>query len=206
MLEVLFKERSVAPGRLKALEMSKQELPPREALYPVPVVLVSCLDRDNQSANIITIAWCGVACSKPPLLTISIRPSRLSHEIINKTGDFTVNIPTEGIIKNVDICGIRSGREIDKFKICSFTQVSSSKIYSPMIKECPVNIECKLKDVVRLGTHDMFIGEVVSVHADSDIIDQKGRIDYSKARPLVYNQGEYWNLGKKIGHYGFSSQ
>lgn len=184
--------------------MSKLDILPSEALYPVPVVLVSCMDKANQKSNIITIAWCGVVCSAPPALSISIRPSRHSHKLIRSCGDFVVNIPNEKILRQADLCGTRSGKDIDKFKMCSFTAIPSSKILSPMIKECPVNIECVLKDVVKLGAHDMFIGTIVAVHADEDITDGKGNIDYGKAKPFVYNQGEYWNLGKEIGRYGFA--
>ena len=184
--------------------MPKQELPPSEALYPTPIILVSCVDVNTQRANIITIAWCGVVCSRPPLLSVSIRPSRYSHKLIKDTGDFVVNIPTKKVLKKVDLCGIRSGKDTDKFKACSFTMLPSSKISSPMIKECPVNIECKLKDALKLGSHDMFIGEVLAVHVDDTIIDMEGHIDYKKAEPFVYNQGEYWDIGEKIGYYGCS--
>jgi len=183
----------------------KLQLPPSEGLYPVPVVLVSSLDRKSNRANIITIAWCGVVCSAPPLLSISIRPSRHSHAIISQTRDFVVNIPSAKNAKKADLCGIKSGADIDKFKEFGFTQVPSSKISSPMIKECPVNIECELRDVVRLGTHDMFIGEVKAIHADKDVITG-GRIDFKKAAPFVYNHGEYWDLGNNIGHYGYSDK
>lgn len=186
--------------------MPKLELPPSEALYPAPVVLVSCVDKHNQKANIITLAWCGVICSNPPLLSISIRPSRYSHKIIKEAGDFVINIPTKDMLKKTDLCGTRSGKDIDKFKLCSFSKIPSSKISSPMIKECPFNIECVLKEVLQLGSHDMFIGEVVAIHADSDITDDDGNIDYAKAKPFVYNQGEYWDLGKKIGYYGCSGK
>ena len=184
--------------------MQKKQFPPSEALYPAPVVLVSCGDR--KSSNIITIAWCGVVCSNPPLLSISIRPSRYSHKIIKDSGDFVINIPNEDLIKKADLCGIVSGRDKDKFQLCKFTGIPSSKISSPMIEECPVNIECKLKDIIPLGTHDMFIGEVLVFHVDESAMDEKGRIYYKRLKPVVYNQGEYWNLGKKIGNYGFSGK
>ncbi len=180
-------------------------LPPQEGLYPTPVVLVSCRDKTGKRANIITIAWCGVICSAPPLLSISIRPSRLSHKIISEAGDFVINIPTSEIIKKTDLCGIRSGKETDKFKACAFTEVPSSKISSPMIRECPFNIECKVKDVLKLGSHDMFIAEVVAIHAD-EAITTNGRVDFKKARPFVYNHGEYWDLNKRIGSYGYSAK
>lgn len=186
--------------------MPKLELPPSEALYPAPVVLVSCLDKDNRRAGIITIAWCGVVCSNPPLLSISLRPSRYSHKLIKASGDFVINIPTKDLLKKVDLCGICSGARIDKFKACSFTESPSSKISSPMIMECPVNIECVLKDTLKLGSHDMLIGEVVSVHVDDKIVGEEGKIDYKKAKPFVYNQGEYWDLGEKIGFYGCSKE
>lgn len=184
--------------------MPKIKLPPNEALYPVPVVLVSSGDQDE--SNIITIAWCGVVCSKPPLISISIRPSRHSYKIISKRGDFAVNIPTEELLKKTDFCGVVSGNAVDKFKACGFTKGASSKISSPIIEECPVNIECKVIKSFNLGTHDIFIGEVVAVQTDGDIIDKDGKIDYNKAKPVVYNRGEYWNLGKKVGYYGFSSK
>ncbi|MDD5174570.1 MAG: flavin reductase family protein [Candidatus Omnitrophota bacterium] len=184
--------------------MSKLELLPSEALYPVPVVLVSCGNRDL--ANIITIAWCGVACSKPPLLTISIRPSRYSNNIIKNSGEFVINIPTKDLLKETDICGTISGCDKDKFDLCNFTKADSSIVKSPIIKECPTNIECRVINVLNLGTHDMFIGEAVKVHRDRSILDKKGNIDYSGAAPIVYNQGEYWSLGKRIGRYGFSAK
>ncbi len=166
--------------------------------------MVSC--GSGEKANIITIAWCGVVCSKPPLLSVSIRPSRHSNKLIKEANDFVINIPTEELIKSVDLCGITSGKDKDKFGLCNFTKIPSKKITSVMIKECPVNIECKLNSVTKLGAHDMFIGEVVAVHIDKKIIGPDGRIDYKKAKPFVYNQGEYWSLGEKISSYGFSGK
>jgi flavin reductase (DIM6/NTAB) family NADH-FMN oxidoreductase RutF len=184
--------------------MPKRALPPSEALYPVPVVLVSSGDKNG--SNIITIAWCGVVCSEPPLVSISIRPSRYSHEIISRTGDFVINIPDVPLIKKTDICGVISGRQTDKFKACSFTALKSSKVSSPMIEECPVNIECKVTKTMSLGTHDMFIAKVLALHADERVMSDNGSIDYKKAAPFVYNRGEYWDLGDRIGRYGFSSR
>lgn len=184
--------------------MQKINLPPHEALYPVPVVLVSSGDKDN--ANIITIAWCGIVCSKPPLMSVSIRPSRYSHKIISEKGDFVINIPKEELLEKSDFCGMTSGSNIDKFKACGFTKAPSSIVSSPIIEECPVNIECKVLNILKLGTHDMFIGEVVAVHADKDIMGKDGNIDYKKAKAIAFVCGKYWNLGKKIGSYGFSSK
>lgn len=186
--------------------MRKLEFPPIEALYPVPVVLVSTLDREAGRANVITIAWCGIAASNPPLISVSIRPSRYSHKLITAEREFVVNIPSKDILREADLCGLLSGKDTDKFKRCNFTPIKSSKISSPMIKECPVNIECKLKDVFKLGSHDMFIGEVVAVHKDEAVLRSDGKIDYSKAKPFVFNQGEYWDLGLAIGYYGCSSK
>lgn len=184
--------------------MAKRTLAPSEALYPVPVVLVS--SGTPKSSNIITIAWCGIVCSQPPLISISIRPSRHSHSIIRSTGKFVINIPSSDIVKKADLCGITSGKDTDKFKLCSFTMTKGSATSTPMIEECPVNIECILKNVTSLGTHDMFIGEVVAVHADETVTDKSGRIDFKKARPFVFNQGEYWDLGSCIGSYGYSAK
>jgi flavin reductase (DIM6/NTAB) family NADH-FMN oxidoreductase RutF len=186
--------------------MKKSELSPCPALYPVPVALVSSIDKATGKINIITIAWCGNICSDPPMVSISIRPSRLSHSIISQTKDFVINIPTSDMARKVDLCGVKSGRDTDKFKACSLTPAASLKISSPAIKECPVNIECALKSVIKLGTHDMFIGEVLTVRADESIMGENGAIDYAKARPFTYNQGEYWDLGKNIGSHGFSSR
>lgn len=179
-------------------------LPPSEGLYPLPVVLVSCIDKHTKKPNMITLAWCGVVCSMPPQISISIRPSRYSHTLITETGDFVVNIPTAEMTAKVDLCGMRSGRDSDKFQLTSLTSMPSQKVSSPMIKECPVNIECVLKQTVKLGAHDMFIGEVVAVHADKAVVRATGGIDFKAASPFVYNQGEYWDLGKQIGYYGFS--
>ncbi|MEI6863147.1 MAG: flavin reductase family protein [Candidatus Omnitrophota bacterium] len=186
--------------------MPKIEFPPSEALYPVPVVLVSCIDKSAKKTNIITLAWCGVVCSKPPMLGLSIRPSRFSHRLISETKDFVINIPSIKILNETDLCGVITGKDTDKFKACSFTQQASSKVSSPMIAECPVNIECVLKSIIKLGTHDLFLGEVVSVHADDNILKPSGAIDYDLAQPFVYTQGEYRELGKKMGLYGFSKK
>lgn len=186
--------------------MLKLEIPPSEALYPVPVVLVSCTDKNRAKSNIITIAWCGVVCSNPPLLSISIRPSRYSYRLIKESGDFVINIPSKDLIKKTDFCGVRSGADIDKFVSVPFTMALAKKVKAPLIEECPLNIECVLKNIIKLGSHDMFIGEVVQVHADTDILNTDGNINFEKAAPFVYNHGEYWDLGKKIGHYGFSTK
>lgn len=183
--------------------MAKKQLKPYEALYPVPVVLVSCQDK-NSKPNIITIAWAGTVCSDPPSLSISIRPSRYSHKIIKETSEFVVNIPDEKHIIETDYCGITSGRDVDKFRHTKFTPIAASKISAPFINECPVNIECRVKDIINIGTHDMFLAQIVAVNADEEILNSFNGIDYTKVKPVVYNQGQYWSLNKRIGEYGFS--
>lgn len=186
--------------------MPKTEVQPSGALYPVPVVLVSCLDREANRANIITVAWCGVAASVPPTISISIRPSRHSHKLIAQEREFVVNIPSSTMLDAVDLCGTVSGKDLDKASRCNFTMVNSSKISCPMVMECPANLECRLKDIVTLGSHDMFIAEVVATHFDEGILTTDGKIDFKKAKPFVLNHGEYWDLGRMIGSYGFSSK
>ncbi len=184
--------------------MPKTAFPPHEALYPAPCVLVTSHDLTAKKDNIITIAWCGVASSKPPILSISIRPSRLSHSIIKAAGEFVINIPTRDLLRQVDLCGTISGRKTDKFQLCGFHKDPAINVRAPLIKECPVNIECKLKETIPLGSHDMFLGEVQCVHADEGVLKNDKDIDYRKALPLVYNLGEYWDLGGLLGTYGYS--
>ena len=184
--------------------MPKTELPLGEGLYPVPVALVSCIDQTTQRPNIITIAWCGIICSTPPQVSVSIRPSRFSFNLIKEAKNFVINIPSTDMVKAVDICGMKSGRDTDKFKLCKFNKQDSREISSPAIEECPVNIECILKDIRGLGSHHMFMAEVANIRANSNVVDSQNRIDFAKAKPIVFNRGEYWSLGKKIGHYGFS--
>lgn len=186
--------------------MRKTEVPPYVAIYPVPVVLVSCIDRPAGRPNAITIAWCGITASKPPSISVSVRPSRHSHALINSEREFVINIPSCSQLKEVDICGCRSGRDSDKFDLCSFTPAESSHISAPLIKECPVNIECKVRDIVSLGSHDMFIADILSVHHDNGITASGGAIDLKRADPIVFANGEYWSLHKKIGVYGFTER
>ncbi|MCW4020557.1 MAG: flavin reductase family protein [Candidatus Bathyarchaeota archaeon] len=178
---------------------------PWTALFPCPVVLVTCGDFEGR-ANIITLAWAGVVCSEPPMLGLGIRPHRHSYGLIEESGEFVVNLPTAQILEETDFCGVVSGKDCDKFSETGLTPEPSKKVKPPMIKECPVNIECIVRKKVPLGTHHLFLGEVVQVHVDQDILDEKGRIDFSKTAPFVYNQGQYWSLQKKIGVHGFSKQ
>jgi len=174
-------------------------------LFPCPVVLVTCVDSDGKP-NIITLAWAGVVCSDPPVLGLGIRPHRHSYGLIEDAGEFVVNIPTTEILEETDFCGMVSGRDVDKFSETGLTAEPAKEVKPPLIRECPVNIECVLKKKIPLGVHHLFLGEVVRVHVDQDVLDKNGRIDFTKVSPFVYNQGEYWSLYQKIGVHGFSKQ
>lgn len=177
---------------------------PWPALFPCPVILVTCTDSKGKS-NIITLAWTGIACSDPPTISVSIRPHRYSSKIIEESGEFVVNIPTIEILKETDFCGIVSGKEMDKFAETQLTKEPAEKVKPPLIKECPINIECSLKKKIPLGVHDMFLGEIIRVHIEQKILNKDGKIDFTKISPVAYNQGEYWSLDKKIGSHGFSA-
>jgi flavin reductase (DIM6/NTAB) family NADH-FMN oxidoreductase RutF len=183
----------------------KIKMKPHTALFPCPVILVTCIDSKGKP-NIITLAWTGTVCSKPPMLALGIRSKRYSHKLIENSKEFVVNIPTAKILRETDYCGLTSGKDIDKFSKTKLTEEIAVKVKPPLIRECPVNMECILKDRIPLGTHDLFLGEIVQVHIDQDILDGKGRIDFIKADPFTYNQGEYWSMHKKLGNYGFSKQ
>lgn len=178
---------------------------PFTALFPCPVVLITCTDPAG-IPNIITLAWVGVACSNPPTISLGIRPSRHSYRILEDVGEFVVNIPTKEILKEVDYCGSVSGKDVDKFSEIGLTPEPALLVKPPLIGECPVNIECILKQKINLGTHNLFLGEIVQVHVDQDILNEKGNIDFTKLSPFVYNQGEYWSLHQKIGEIGFSKK
>jgi len=168
----------------------KKSIGARERLYPNPVVMVSC--SNGNTDNIITLAWVGTVCSNPPMISISIRPSRYSHEIISTSKEFVVNVPDLKMSRACDFCGTNSGRDIDKFKAMDLTKEKGHIVNTPLIKECPVNIECKVSQVINLGTHDMFIGEVVSTDADEEVIYSDGEIDYDKISMLTYFMGYYF--------------
>ena len=176
---------------------------PSTALFPCPVVLVTCVDSKGKP-NIITLAWVGVVCSDPPMLGLGIRSSRHSYRLIEETGEFVVNIPTTHILRETDLCGVVSGRDVDKFAETEFTPDPAEKVKPPLIRECPVNVECIIKRNVQLGSHNLIIGEVVLVHVDKAVLNKKGEIDFVKAAPFVYNQREYLGLGERIGVHGFS--
>ena len=182
--------------------MEKTQLKPGTLLAPLPAVMVSCGNEEN--ANIITIAWTGIISTIPPTLYISVRPERYSYNIIKETGEFVVNIPGSNLAKRTDLCGMKTGKKEDKFKTCGFTKLPSSKVACPGIEECPINLECKVRQIIPMGSHDMFIADIVSVSANSDLIDKDGKLRVDKADPIAYAHGEYFALGKKTGSFGFS--
>jgi flavin reductase (DIM6/NTAB) family NADH-FMN oxidoreductase RutF len=170
------------------------------ALRPVPVVLVSC--GHGEQANIISIAWTGILCSSPPQVGIAVRPSRHSHGLIQGTGEFVVNIPGEELLDEVEYCGFTSGREADKFTAEGLTPAPASAVRTVIIAECPINIECRLAHTLPLGSHDLFIGEVVAVQLSQEALDDEGRIDNGKLRPILFTGDEYWGVGSLLGRYG----
>lgn len=172
-------------------------------VYPLPAVLASCADKEGNT-NMITIGWTGTICSDPAMAYVSVRKSRYSHHMISETGEFVINLTTEALAHATDYAGVKSGKDIDKFKELGLTPVKGTLEYAPMIAESPVCIECKVEQVLELGSHDMFIGRVVAVHADEAYMDENGKFDLAKAHPIVYAHGQYYGMGKRIGKFGFS--
>jgi flavin reductase (DIM6/NTAB) family NADH-FMN oxidoreductase RutF len=169
---------------------------------PVPPVMVSC--GDMESSNIVTVAWTGTVNTKPPMTYISLRPSRHSYGIIKEKGEFVINLTTTDLIKKADYCGIYTGKKVDKFEKCGFTKVAATEVSAPIIDECPVNLECKVKDIIPLGTHDMFLAEIVAVHVDEALIDENGKLHLEKANLSAFAHGDYYSLGKKLAPFGIS--
>ncbi|MBI4650312.1 flavin reductase family protein [Candidatus Desantisbacteria bacterium] len=184
--------------------MKKQSWKPGNVLWPLPVVMVSCGGTKQFKPNIITIAWVGTICSSPPMLSISVRPERYSYEIINTTGEFVVNIPSLREAKAVDWCGVVSGRDKDKFKEMNLTPAPALKTKCPIILECPINIECIVKKTLKLGTHTMFISEIIAVQVSDELLDKKGKFHFEKNGMISFANGQYFTLGKNIGHLGYT--
>ena len=182
--------------------MSKKSFKGGAMLNPVPAVMVSC---GSSKPNIITIAWTGIVNSNPPMTYISVRKERYSHSIIKNTGEFVINLCSEQLAFATDYCGVRSGRDIDKFKEMKLTPQKSEIVRCPMIKESPVNIECRVREVIELGSHDMFLADIIKVHVDEEYIDENNRIRLDKAALVAYNHGEYFGLKRQpLGRFGFS--
>lgn len=177
---------------------------PGTMIYPLPAVMVSCGDSEENN-NIITIAWTGTICSDPPMCYISVRKERHSHDIISRTGEFVINLTTEQLAYATDWCGVKSGKEFNKFKEMHLTTEKGQIVKAPLIAESPLNIECKVVEIKELGSHDMFIAEVVAVNAEEKLIDKgTGAFQFNHSSPLAYSHGKYYGLGEKLGGFGFS--
>lgn len=183
--------------------MAKKTWKPGNMLYPLPVVMVSCADKEGKD-NILTIAWTGTTCSNPPMLSISVRPERYSYHMIEETGEFVVNLTTEELAFATDYCGVRSGKDVDKWKEMKLTRVKADVVKAPIIKESPVNIECRVIEKKDLGSHVMFQAEVVAVHVEEAYLDDHNKFHLDQAKPIVYSHGTYFSLGKELGSFGYS--
>lgn len=183
--------------------MDKEKFKSGNMLYPLPVVMISCSDGEGND-NIVTVAWAGTVCTNPPMLSISVRPERYSYSIIEKTKEFVVNLTTEELAKATDFCGVRSGRNFDKFKEMNLTKAKGDHVNSPMILESPVNIECRVREIIKLGSHDMFLADVLAVHVNKQLMNEKGKLELNKSNPIVYSHGEYYGIGSLLGTFGYS--
>ena len=183
--------------------MAKQLWKPGNMIYPLPAVMVSVTDGEGND-NIITVAWTGTVCTNPAMAYISVRPSRYSYDMIRKTGEFVINLTTEELAFATDFCGVRSGRDVDKFRKLNLTKEKAQFVSAPMIGEAPVSIECRVREVKELGSHDMFLADVLAVHADEAYMDKNNRFCLNDAGLLVYSHGEYLAGGRKVGTFGYS--
>jgi len=184
--------------------MAKQTWKPGNMVYPLPAAMVSVGTKDGRT-NIVTIAWTGTICTNPAMLYISVRPERYSYDMIKESGEFVLNLTTEALAKATDYCGVRSGRDVDKWKETGLTKGKANELsYSPIIEECPVNIECKVTEVKELGSHHMFLAEVVSVQVSDEYLNESGKFCLNETGLMAYSHGEYKSLGKTIGTFGYS--
>lgn len=182
----------------------KQDWKPGTLIYPLPAAMISC-GSCPEEYNIITLSWLGTICTNPPMCYISVRPERHSYEIIKKHMEFVINITTEDLAYATDWCGVRSGKDFSKFEEMNLTVGAASVVKAPIIQESPLNIECRVKEIIRLGSHDMFIADVVNIKADEKYIDeQTGKFSLEKAKPIAYSHGQYYKLGSNIGGFGWS--
>ena len=184
--------------------MGKVTWKPGTFLYPLPAVMVSC--GTMEKSNIITVAWTGILNTNPPMVYISVRPSRYSYHLIKEQGEFIINLTNKNLARATDWCGVKTGAKVDKFKEMKLHKEKAKFVKCPMIKESPVSVECKVKEIKDLGSHHMFIAEVLAINSDEKYIDEKGAFDISKCDLISYSNGHYYQLGKKIGRFGFSVQ
>ena len=183
--------------------MSKINFKPGNMLYPLPAVMVSCGDINGES-NIITVAWTGTICTNPPMVYISIRPERHSYDLIKKSKEFVINLTTEQLAFATDYCGVRSGRDVNKWNECKLTPVPADTVKCPMISESPVNIECKVNEIKELGSHHMFIADVTAVHVDDSYMDENNSFKLNESGLMIYSHGQYRSMGKELGTFGYS--
>ncbi len=183
--------------------MAKQYWKAGNMLYPLPAVMVSVIDEANQP-NIITVAWTGTCCTNPPMVYISVKKERYSHHMLISSKEFVINLTTEDLVYATDYCGVKSGKDVNKFEEMHLTQIPSKFVKAPSIKESPVNIECRIKEIIPLGSHDMFLAEVLGVTVEDTYLDESGRFDLSASQPIVYSHGQYFTLGKNLGKFGYS--
>ena len=181
----------------------KQIWKPGNMLYPLPAVMVSLRDGEGRD-NILTVAWTGTVCTNPAMLYISVRPERYSYRALRERGQFVVNLTTEELAWATDYCAVTSGRDVDKFAACHLTREEAVRIDAPMIGESPVNIECRVTEVLELGSHHMFLAKVEAVHASEKYMDETGRFALERAKPITYSHGTYYMLGRKLGTFGYS--
>lgn len=186
--------------------MTKRKFKGSTMLNPVPAVLITSRNKEGLT-DVFTVGWIGTACTKPPMITVAIRPERLSYEYIKQTGEFVVNLTNKQLVRAVDFCGVKSGREVDKITKMGFNLEECESVNVPMIKECPICLECKVKSVTPLGTHDLFLAQVLNIHVEEELIDKSGKIHFEKAGLIAYSHGEYFSLEKKsLGKFGYSIQ
>ena len=187
----------------------KEKLPEKQVwkggnmLYPLPAVMVSCA-REGERPNIITLAWAGTVCTNPPMVSVSIRPERYSYDIIRESGEFVMNLTTQRLVRAMDFCGVRSGRDTDKFASCGLTVAAASAVKPPLIAESPVNLECRVRQILELGSHHMFLADVAAVDIDPSLLDEKGALRLDKAGLTTYSHGTYYSLGQALGSFGYS--
>ncbi len=183
--------------------MARKNFNPGTLTAPLPPALVSV--GDGEIKNVLTVAWTGIVCSTPAMTYISVRPSRYSYEILKRTGEFVVNLAPDTLAKTVDYCGIYTGAKVDKFAKCGLSAIESKAVGAPTVGECPIALECRVTEVRPLGSHDMFLAEIVNVSVDESLLDEAGKIHIEKAHLLAYAHGDYFALGKCLGHFGFSA-
>ena len=196
-------EMKISVHKRKEKTMGKQHWKPGNMLNPVPAVMVSVTDKEGKS-NIITVAWAGTVCTNPPMVSISVRPSRYSYQILEETGEFVINLTNESLVKACDYCGVVSGRDVNKFAKTGLTPIPMEHVHAMGIDESPVNMECKITEKRELGSHTMFIAEVVGVTVDDRYMDETGKFHINESGLVMYSHGEYFALGKKLGKFGYS--